>query len=173
MKPILLVLTILILLFTSYYGWRWMRILTASEYDKMLDALYKKTVPLLKVNDIKNLDAYTILDTRSIKEFKISSIPNAHFVNYENPDWEILNNLPKDQPILVYCSVGYRSERIGEQLISNGFKNIYNLYGGIFEWANHLYPLVDSSQQKTNKVHGYSPSWGKWLDKAKVEVVYD
>ena len=74
-----------------------------------------------------------------------------------------LKNIQKNSRIIVYCSVGYRSERIGEQLLANGYSNVTNLYGGIFEWVNSDYPVVDTNNVKTNKVHAYSKLWGKWL----------
>jgi len=71
---------------------------------------------------------------------------------------------------VVYCSVGYRSERIGEKLLDKGFTNVYNLYGGIFDWINNDYPLVDIADQPIQKVHGYNEDWSKWV--CKGEKVY-
>lgn len=57
------------------------------------------------------------------------------FAGFKNFDVKALDFLPKEQTILVYCSVGWRSARIGEPLMESGFEKIYNLYGGIFEWV--------------------------------------
>jgi len=73
---------------------------------------------------------------------------------------------------LVYCSVGYRSERIGEHLLELGFTDVHNLYGGIFEWINKGYGVMNSKGQWVERVHGYSPSWGKWIE-SEIEVVYN
>ena len=40
----------------------------------------------------------------------------------------------KDKDILVYCKVGGRSSKASSILINKGFKNIYNMSGGIDEW---------------------------------------
>lgn len=77
--------------------------------------------------------------------------------------------MPKFALVIVYCSVGYRSERIGEKLQDAGFINVQNLYGGIFKWVNEGMPVYNSIGP-TKQVHGYSRSWGVWLQKG--EKVY-
>lgn len=141
-------------------------------YDKMLDKMYKQTVPLVQPGDLKEdeLDQYLILDTREWQEYNVSHIKGAQWAGYNNFQSYILNNVPKDKPILVYCSVGYRSERIGEKLKEMGFKDIKNLYGGIFEWVNQDGEIVDASGNNTQQVHAFDKEWGKWLRKG--EKVY-
>ena len=39
------------------------------------------------------------------------------------------------------------------------------LYGGIFEWKNNDYPIIDSEGKETENVHTYSRFWSKWLKK--------
>lgn len=47
-----------------------------------------------------------------------------------------------------------------------GFKNVSNLYGGIFEWVNQAHEIVNDSG-KTDSVHAYNRFWGMWLQKGK------
>ena len=68
---------------------------------------------------------------------------------------------------MVYCSIGIRSEDISEKLKKAGYTNVYNLYGGIFEWKNRNYPVVNPENEVTEKVHAYSKQWGQWLHKGK------
>ena len=171
MKYFWIGLIVLVLFVLGFFGIKWVRVFTASDYDQMLTALYSNTVPLLKAEQI-NMDDYLVLDSRAANERAVSYIQNSVWVDYPNPNLTVVQDLPKDRAILVYCSIGYRSERVGETLISMGFTRVYNLYGGIFEWANNEHPLVDAENKSTNKVHGFDQSWGKWLDK-EVEVVYD
>jgi 3-mercaptopyruvate sulfurtransferase SseA len=63
----------------------------------------------------------------------------------------------------VYCSVGYRSERVGEKLQKLGYQNVYNIYGGIFEWKNEGMQVVNRQNQPTDSVHTYNKNWSKWL----------
>ena len=65
--------------------------------------------------------------------------------------------------IVVYCSLGIRSEKISEKLKAEGYSNVRNLYGGIFEWKNKGFEVFDSEGKETEKVHAYSKSWSKWL----------
>ena len=76
-----------------------------------------------------------------------------------------LADIPKDAILVVYCSIGYRSEKIGERLKKEGFSKVYNLYGGIFEWCNRGYEIVDKEEKKTSKVHAYDRDWGRWVEK--------
>ncbi len=133
--------------------------------------MYKNTVPLISATDLeRKADNFVLLDTREKAEYKVSHLENAQWVGYDTFDKKRLKDIPKDQPIVVYCSIGYRSERIGEQLLKMGYEEVYNLNGGIFEWVNQDQELVESKDKATDKVHAYSKSWGVWLDKG--EKVY-
>ena len=52
-----------------------------------------------------------------------------------------LAEVPKDRPILVYCAVGSRSAQVVNYLVRQGYPEIYNLYGGIYSWAQKGYPI--------------------------------
>ena len=110
-----------------------------------------------------------LLDTRETEEFTVSKIEGAIQVGYnEFSSEKVLEQIqPTDDLIVVYCSLGIRSEEIGEKLKKAGFTNVRNLYGGIFEWKNNEYPVVDSGGNTTEKVHPFSKAWGKWLLKGE------
>lgn len=137
-----------------------------STFDQKLADLYRGTVPVLDSDSVFKLmqsDQAILLDTRSLEEYEVSHLPGAIFYDYESTDPTKLN-IPKDQPIVVYCTVGYRSERIGEKLQKLGFSNVSNLYGGILAWKNNDFDVVDA-QGPTERVHTYSASWSRWLTK--------
>ncbi|WP_323134773.1 rhodanese-like domain-containing protein [Pontibacter kalidii] len=147
---------------------------TDMSYALMLDGLYKKTVPTvdpvqLKVMLASEAEKPLLLDTRQQEEYDVSHLAGARFLGYETFRVEQLEEVPKDAPIVLYCSVGYRSERVGEQLKAAGYTNVRHLYGGLFEWVNQGLPVYDS-KGKTNRVHAYSRTWGVWLQKG--EKVY-
>ena len=48
-----------------------------------------------------------------------------------------------------------------------GYKNVYNLYGGIFEWKNQDLPVFDSNNKETENVHAFSKEWSQYLTKGK------
>ena len=112
---------------------------------------------------IENNKDIIILDTRSIEEYNVSHIKNAKFIDYDSFSPEMVAGLDKNKEVVVYCSVGYRSEKIGEQLKDIGFTNVNNLYGGIFQWKNKGNSVITNSAQTTDSVHTYNKNWSKWL----------
>ena len=140
-----------------------------NSFEKKLDSMYKKSVPLIKPDQLSDLkdsgEKLILLDTRSQREYEVSHLPQARFVDYDTFDPQSVGDLSPDSKIVVYCSVGYRSERIGEKLQELGFDNVYNLYGGIFQWKNSDYPVVNHLGVPTDSVHAYNRLWGKWLEK--------
>jgi rhodanese-related sulfurtransferase len=145
----------------------WQSAIGQSAFDEKLRSLYRNTVPLIKVEELKNdlqkNERLILLDTRALEEYNVSHLPTAKFVDYQKFKQHDLDTLDRQTPIIVYCSVGYRSERIGEKLIARGFKNVKNLYGGIFEWVNTGNRVVDNDGRPTLKVHTYNKKWSQWL----------
>ncbi len=133
----------------------------------MLHGLLHHSVPELGVQQaVKNTETALFLDAREPAEFAVSHIQGAIQVGYDHFDLQNLPSLPKDKAIVVYCSVGYRSEKVTEKLLNAGFTNVSNLYGGIFEWVNQGLPIVNDTGP-TEKVHAYNRTWGVWLKRGK------
>lgn len=83
------------------------------------------------------------LDVRTQAEFNQSKIPNAILVDIYLADFESkIQSLPRDQAVYVYCTVGARSMQAARILQKNGFEKIYNLEGGIMDWARNRYPIT-------------------------------
>jgi rhodanese-related sulfurtransferase len=139
-----------------------------SDFDRKLQSLYKNTVPLIRSDallaEISKSDVI-ILDTRSAEEFQVSHLSGSLLLEYDSFHPDDIKNIHKNTKIVVYCSVGYRSERIGEQLIKLGFKDVSNLYGGIFDWINNGNPIVNTAGISTDSVHTYNKEWSKWVKK--------
>ena len=133
----------------------------------MLKALLDDQVPSISVAELSQFDSVVLLDSRSKEEFEVSHIPNALHVDFEDFDLSKVAHLNKNQSIVVYCSVGYRSEKITDQLIENGFEDVNNLYGGIFEWVNQGNGIVNMEGKLTSRIHPYSSTWGIWLRKGE------
>ena len=108
------------------------------EYKQTIDSLYSNRVPLISIEELIKIDKYNlyILDTREEDEFNVSHLKNARQVGNFWFDMRKVYDIPKNATVVVYCSVGVRSEKIAEKLIASGYKNVFNLYGGIFEWIN-------------------------------------
>lgn len=140
-----------------------------TEFDKKLKSLYKNTVPLIHSEalstSISNNEKIVLLDARSYEEFHVSHLPNALFLDYDTFNSRDVAGLNRNTKIIVYCSVGYRSERIGEKLIKMGFTDVQNLYGGIFDWVNKSHTVVNQDGLRTDSVHTYNKDWSRWLNR--------
>lgn len=138
-------------------------------FDILLKTMLSESVPQITVPELasKDLSKVILLDAREENEFQVSHLPNARWIGYETFDPKTTADLDKDREIIIYCSIGVRSEKIGEKLQDLGFTNIKNLYGSIFEWVNQGNPVVNPKGEKTQKVHAYSKTWGIWLNKGQ------
>ncbi len=140
-------------------------------YQVMLNGLLDRDVPEISVSELDSIrKQLMLLDAREQAEYNVSHLESARWVGYDDFDLSRVADIPKDSAIVVYCSVGYRSEKICKQLQAAGYGHIRNLYGGIFEWSNEERPIVDPAGQPTRKVHAYNRVWGVWLRKG--EKVY-
>lgn len=141
--------------------------------DRIIRIFNNESIPYIQISEAIEKDSVVFLDTRENDEFKVSHLNNAVWVGYDTFNPQIVrDSIPNvNTPIVVYCSIGVRSEDIGEKLRELGYTNIKNLYGGIFKWKNMGNPVFDTIGNETEKVHGYDKFWGKLLTKG--EKVYD
>ena len=137
----------------------------------MVDALISESVPVVTCNELKQMPNAVLFDAREKKEYAVSHLPKARWVGYDDFALSRVADVPKTASIVIYCSVGYRSEKVGEKLKAAGFTNVRNLYGSLFEWVNQGNPVVDSTGKSTRRVHAYSRTWGIWLKKG--EKIYE
>jgi rhodanese-related sulfurtransferase len=133
-------------------------------YKTLLSTLYDQSFPVVKPKQIQSLGNYQVVDTREKEEYQVSHLPGAQWVGFDSFSLDAVKNLDKTKPVLVYCTVGARSQEVGKKLTEAGFSRVYNLYGGIIHWVNEDNP-VECEGKPTNKVHTYSKSWGIWLEK--------
>ena len=120
-----------------------------------------------------------LIDARKLEEYAVSHLPNAYRAKTV-AEVESLA-LSKNTPIVVYCSIGYRSGRLAQALRAVGYRAI-NLEGSIFQWANEKRALatdekeskeqkkeeqIDQNKQVTHKVHPYNSFWGLLLNSSR------
>lgn len=112
----------------------------------MLDKLKRKMIKRffrhmekydISMEDLKKKqnEGALIIDVRSSQEFNEWHIENA--INI--PEYEINCNInqileDKEEEIVLYCASGIRSKKAYQKLIKLGYKNVYNLYGGLYNW---------------------------------------
>lgn len=115
-------------------------------------------------------EAVFLLDVRTPSEYELGHIEGAVLIPLKNvksdPDAlspeELLPARMKELPcnkntkILVYCKVGTRGAETGSLLEDAGYKNVYNIDGGLDRWVKEGYPIV-ATYESWNKV------WSKLL----------
>lgn len=110
-----------------------------------------------------------LIDVRHPSEYAVSHIPGAINLTDAQAIAELAEQ--NDKPVVVYCSVGYRSAVMARELAQHGLGDALNLQGSIFAWANEGRPL-SSPDGATDKVHPYDDFWGKLLDES-VPATYE
>ena len=140
------------------------------DFDRTIRQYLDFSVPTISCQELRDIQSNVVLlDARETKEYKTSHIEGARHVGFKKLNKSTLEGIEKDQPIVVYCSIGYRSEKIGEKLKDLGFSKVSNLYGSIFEWVNQELPIVDQQGETTRKLHTYNKSWSRWVEEGKAE----
>ncbi|RZK10666.1 MAG: redoxin domain-containing protein [Flavobacterium sp.] len=90
-----------------------------------------------------------LIDVRSPKEFSDQHLDNAKNINWNGDDFEQkVVELDKSKPIYVYCLSGGRSSSASKKLAEMGFKEIYEMDGGIVKWN------ASGLAKKSNKTIG-------------------
>ncbi|NMH87299.1 rhodanese-like domain-containing protein [Flavivirga algicola] len=137
-----------------------------------LKSLLKKyndeSTPYIYVKQLKKQTVPPVLlDARELPEYKVSHLKNAIHIGYNTFKIEnVQKKIPdKNTKIVVYCSLGIRSETIADSLKKAGYNHVQNLYGGIFEWKNNNLPIYNSSEKETDSIHAFSNAWSKWVKK--------
>ncbi len=92
---------------------------------------------LQKYNETKNSK---IIDVRTLQEFKEIRIPDSENIDFYDPQNFIkkITLLDKEASYFLYCKSGTRSYNSCTIMKDMGFKNVYNLVGGISEWNGEV-----------------------------------
>ena len=84
---------------------------------------------------IKEMPTAPVLDVRTPEEFSKGHLQNALNYNWNGSDFQKqISTLDKSKPVFVYCLSGGRSSSAANQMRSDGFKEVYELNGGIMKW---------------------------------------
>jgi rhodanese-related sulfurtransferase len=85
------------------------------------------------------------LDVRTPGEFNEGHIAGAILVDFQSGNFESeIATLDKSKTYAVYCRSGSRSGQAVKIMSDAGFTNLYNLNGGVIDWANAGLPLVNN-----------------------------
>lgn len=74
-----------------------------------------------------------VVDVREHSEFRSGHIPRARHISLGQLVHR-LREVPKDKTVVVVCRTGNRSSKAAQLLEEAGFRNVYNLSGGMEKW---------------------------------------
>lgn len=85
---------------------------------------------------------FVIMDVRTPTEFTEEGLEGAVNIDYRSPAFrDELNKLDKSKSYLVYCRSGVRSRSAVDIMAELGFREVYNLVGGITQWEAEDQPV--------------------------------
>ena len=130
-------------------------------------------ISLIACNDISSQrvsaeDFYTklvddnssiIIDVRTPEEFSKGHLRNALNINWFDENFESqVEILSRERPVFIYCLSGGRSAKALDKISGMGFKNSYELNGGILEWRKNNYPesIIKVDHEKSLSVNEFS-----------------
>ena len=130
-------------------------------------------ISLIACNDISSQrvsaeDFYTklvddnssiIIDVRTPEEFSKGHLRNALNINWFDENFESqVEILSRERPVFIYCLSGGRSAKALDKISGMGFKNSYELDGGILEWRKNNYPesIIKVDHEKSLSVNEFS-----------------
>jgi rhodanese-related sulfurtransferase len=82
-----------------------------------------------------------LLDVRTLGEYQQMRLADAHLIPIDQV-MQRIGEIPQDRPVVVYCAVGSRSAQVFNYLARRGYREVYNLEGGIYAWAQSGYPVL-------------------------------
>jgi rhodanese-related sulfurtransferase len=86
------------------------------------------------------------LDVRTPDEFNEGHIEGAQLIDFQSGNFENeIASLDKNKTYAVYCRSGNRSGQAVKVMSNAGFTDLYNLNGGVIDWANAGLPLVNAN----------------------------
>jgi rhodanese-related sulfurtransferase len=104
-----------------------------TKYDIELDEFEKKMAS----------EKYLLVDVRTAEEFAEEHIKGAINIDYLAENFSIeIQELELESPVLLYCRSGNRSSKAMKIMNELGFKEVYNLEGGIKGWISENNPVI-------------------------------
>jgi rhodanese-related sulfurtransferase len=131
------ILAVAIALWIAYDPWRW---------GRLKDEIHAR-FPMVPRITSEELNGWlhrpelqpVILDARSENEYNASHLPGARRSTLTLAQLGLDGKF--DQPVVIYCAVGYESAPVAVRFLAQGFKRVQYLDGGIYYWAHEDLPL--------------------------------
>ena len=121
---------------------------------------------------LKEKPTALVLDVRSPEEFTGGALQNAINLDWNGPDFEsAVAKFNKAQPIFVYCLSGGRSASAASQMRKSGFKQVYEMEGGLMKWRAAGIPMDNGSSTSAKAKGMQMPEFEALLNSDKTILV--
>ena len=110
-----------------------------SGLSQNISALQADSLIMARGNDT----TFVILDVRTGMEYQQGHLENSLQINYlDRKDRKRIYKLDKDKAYLIYCRTDGRTTKLSGKMKIMGFKEVYNMVGGIKAWQNADLPVI-------------------------------
>lgn len=119
---------------------------------------------------LKATSSFQLVDVRTPEEFKEKHLKYALNIDYKGTEFnELITHLDKSKPVFVYCLSGARSAAAANIMREKGFKEVYEMDGGITKWLNRDKPVERAAKKSST---GLSlQEFNKLVDNNKLVLV--
>lgn len=112
----------------------------------LLSAACAQNKEKLSVNEfevkLQQTPGAQVVDVRTPEEFKKNHVKGALNVNINSEEFEKqVAALDKAKPVMVYCLSGGRSAKAAAYMREQGFREVYEMDGGMMQWTAHNKPF--------------------------------
>ena len=102
-----------------------------------------KNIPIEEFDHLRKSNDVQLVDVRTAEEVANGRIEGSVNMDFKSSDFSsLIETLDKDKLVLLYCASGARSGRALELMKDGGFKEVYNLDGGLKAWQAAGMPVV-------------------------------
>lgn len=99
------------------------------------------TCTVQQLHEVLGIESPFLLDVRDIKNWRsVGHIRGAHH-RYVGELPEHMDEVPRDEPVFVYCDAGYKGGLASSLLARKHYRNITNVLGGMTAWKRAGYPV--------------------------------
>lgn len=103
----------------------------------------RKNIDITEAKAMIDKGGVVVLDVRTLDEWNGGHLKNAVHANVNDASFnQKIASIDKKTTVVVYCAVGGRSARASDMMMQQGWKNVYNMTGGISAWSAARLPTT-------------------------------
>lgn len=115
----------------------------STEQNKPASGAINKDIDVAEFANLADAGKGLLLDVRTPGEYAEGHLEGSTLLDFNSASFrDEVAKLDRNQPVYVYCRSGGRSGRAADIMTDLGFKEVYNLEGGIMAWQRQGKPVV-------------------------------